>query len=196
MARYEIQVVNGQPVCWDTELNIGVGNVDTCRRIQSQSRGRVGKTTSSSFGSYRNAVDDTYYQFKCVGDRPVCHRGIEQQDGSIDWNIVSGGNINCDRLKQEAGLPNCGSRSRTREGKMLKVNRDIPMKITAESRFVGFMGSNNATMQSNLIYLGTSALGAYAGMKFLKLTSDKANNTLIGLGLGLAAGALINKYVK
>lgn len=116
MARYEIQVVNGQPICWDTELNIGVGNVDTCRRIQGAGLGRV--------------------------SRPVMPR------------------------------------------------------ITAESRFVGFMGSENASMKSNLVFLGTSALGAYAGMKFLKITSDKTYNTLIGVGLGLVAGTLINKFVK
>jgi hypothetical protein len=116
MARYEIQVVNGQPICWDTELNIGVGNVDTCRRLQSAGVGRVKKR-----------------------QRPA---------------------------------------------------------ITGFSRFVNFSGSENATMKSNLIFLGTSALGAYAGMKFLRVTSDQALNTVIGVGLGLVAGTLINKYTK
>jgi len=116
--RYEIQVVNGQPVCWDTELNIGVGNVDTCRRLQIHG--------------------------------------------------IGGGRVD-------------------------KTKKTMP--ITAKSRFVGFMGSDKATMKSNLIYLGTTAIGAYIGMKFIKV-SDKANNTLIGAGLGLIAGAIVNKISK
>jgi len=69
--------------------------------------------------------------------------------------------------------------------------------LSAESRFVGFMkGSEDATMKSNLLLLGTSAVGAYAGNKFIKLYANKSVNTLLGIGLGLVAGGFVLKYVK
>lgn len=69
-------------------------------------------------------------------------------------------------------------------------------KYTAESRFVGLMGgSDNATMKSNLVYLGSAALGGYLYMTRIKVLSNSTYNTLLGVGVGLGLGYVLNKYV-
>lgn len=119
MARYEIVEINGKQYCWDNELDISVGNADTCLRYQKH-------------------------------------------------------NIN-----------------RFNDSK----NPSKPVQYVAQSRFVGFLGMDENNIKRNLIYLGTSALGGYVGMRFIKLQS-KAISTVAGIGLGLITGIILNKTLN
>lgn len=65
-----------------------------------------------------------------------------------------------------------------------------------DKNFSNFMsGSDNATMKSNLVYLGSAALGGYLYMTRIKVLSNSTYNTLLGVGVGLGLGYVLNKYV-
>lgn len=58
------------------------------------------------------------------------------------------------------------------------------------------LGKKELDMKSNSIFLGTSALGGLIGNIITKNMDKKPVNTVIGIGVGLILGIVINKTIN
>lgn len=69
-------------------------------------------------------------------------------------------------------------------------------KNAVDSINVMVSGSEQATMKSNAVFLGSSALIGYAANRMAKDPSKKAFFTTVGIGVGLGLGIFLNKVIK
>ncbi len=76
------------------------------------------------------------------------------------------------------------------------VGNSTPGQVVAKmtTKYRPFLGSPKADTQTNLIYVGLSAVGAFVGYMVPKKKKD--TGALIGGGLGLASGFIINSITK
>ena len=132
------------------------------------------------------ALDTNYvYRYRCSEyGGLICESNFRDFDPLMDaWTGTN--SADC-RAAERMGIlvgerPRCSGRGRVSGGK---------------DRFVSFMGLKENTMKQNAVLVGGLIIGGLVGKKMTKNSDKKMLNTAIGGIVGLAAGELINKYIK
>ena len=134
------------------------------------------------------AAEDSYvYRWHCTDDnRLICQSNWSDFDEYDVWSGTS--STDC----RQYGTINERPRSCKGRGRIIL---ESGIKNTGRNFSNLMSGSENATMKSNLVYLGSAALGGYLYMTKIKVLSNSTYNTLLGVGVGLGLGYVLNKYV-